>query len=62
MHVRVYLSRFRTYQECPSCHGLRLRPEALQFKVGGRSMPELSGMPHGRTPGLGGSIRHAARG
>ena len=45
MHVRVYLSRFRTYQECPSCHGLRLRPEALQFKVGGRSMPELSGMP-----------------
>ena len=45
MHVRVYLSRFRTYQECPSCHGLRLRPEALQFKVGGKSMPELSGMP-----------------
>lgn len=45
MHVRVYLSRFRTYQECPSCHGLRLRPEALQFKVGGKSMPELSSMP-----------------
>lgn len=44
MHVRVYLSRFRTYQECPECHGARLRPEALHFKVGGKSLPELSGM------------------
>lgn len=45
MHVRVYLSRFRAYQECPSCHGLRLRSEALQFKLGGKSLPELFCMP-----------------
>ncbi len=45
MHIRVYLSRFRVYTECPSCHGLRLRPEALQFKLGGKSLPELFGMP-----------------
>lgn len=45
MHVRVYLSRFRVYQECPSCHGQRLRPEALQFKLGGKSLPDLFCMP-----------------
>ena len=45
MHVRVYLSRFRVYQECPSCHGRRLRPEALQFKLGGKSLPDLFCMP-----------------
>ncbi|MDO4411114.1 MAG: excinuclease ABC subunit UvrA [Akkermansia sp.] len=45
MHVRVYLSRFRVYQECPSCHGLRLRPEALQFRLGGKNLPELFRMP-----------------
>lgn len=45
MHVRVYLSRFRVYRECPSCHGLRLRPEALQFRLGGKNLPELFCMP-----------------
>ncbi len=45
MHIRVYLSRFRVYAECPACHGLRLRPEALQFKVGGKCLPELFAMP-----------------
>ena len=33
MHVRVLLSRYREYTECPECHGARLRPEALWWKV-----------------------------
>ena len=34
MHVRVLLSRYRNYQECPDCHGARLKPEWLLWRVG----------------------------
>jgi len=33
MHIRVLLSRYRSYTECPSCHGARLRPEALLWHL-----------------------------
>jgi excinuclease ABC subunit A len=33
MHVRVLLSRYRAYTECPRCHGTRFQPDALNFKV-----------------------------
>ncbi|ABM63010.1 excinuclease ABC subunit UvrA [Halorhodospira halophila] len=36
MHVRVQLSRYRTYRTCPDCQGARLVPEALDFRLGGR--------------------------
>ena len=26
MHIRVLLSRYRSYTECPACHGARLKP------------------------------------
>ena len=29
MHMRVFLSRWRSYRPCPACGGTRLRPEAL---------------------------------
>jgi len=32
MHVRVFLSRYRSFSLCPSCHGARLKPEALRVK------------------------------
>jgi excinuclease ABC subunit A len=35
LHVRVFLSRYRTPFDCPSCHGSRLKPEALFVKIGG---------------------------
>ncbi|MBP85487.1 MAG: excinuclease ABC subunit A [Planctomycetaceae bacterium] len=41
MHLRVFLSRWRTYRSCPSCNGARLRPEALATKVGGRSIADI---------------------
>ncbi len=34
MHVRVLLSRYRAYTMCPSCHGGRFQPEALNYRVG----------------------------
>ncbi|WP_093288394.1 excinuclease ABC subunit UvrA [Verrucomicrobium sp. GAS474] len=33
MHVRVLLSRYRDYRTCPACHGARLRPEALLYRM-----------------------------
>ncbi len=34
MHVRVMLSKYRSYEECPECLGARLKPEALNWRVG----------------------------
>lgn len=47
MHVRVFLSKFRAYTTCPSCHGTRLVPEALNWKWQKRTLPELYQMPVG---------------
>ncbi len=41
MHVRVFLSRFRSYTTCSTCRGKRLQPESLCFKVDGKTLPEL---------------------
>ncbi len=35
MHIRVLLSRYRSYTPCPVCHGARLKPDALLWRVGG---------------------------
>src|SRR5699024_8934918 len=34
MHVRVMLSKYRSYTPCPDCLGARLKPEALLWRVG----------------------------
>jgi excinuclease ABC subunit A len=34
MHIRVLLSRYRAYNECPGCAGARLKPEALLWRLG----------------------------
>jgi len=36
MHIRVLLSRYRSYDECPACGGARLKPEALLWRVGSK--------------------------
>ena len=33
MHVRVLLSRYRSYTRCPACDGRRFQPEALLYRV-----------------------------
>ncbi|MCH2368858.1 MAG: excinuclease ABC subunit A, partial [Planctomycetes bacterium] len=45
MHIRVLLSRYRGFTECPSCRGGRLRPEAFCFRVGGMTLPEFWKLP-----------------
>jgi excinuclease ABC subunit A len=47
MHIRVLLSRYRSYTECPTCHGARLKPDALLWRVGrpGLNIRELMLLP-----------------
>ncbi len=45
MHVRVFLSRYRAYNECPDCRGARLQPEALCWRWRGRALPDLYRLP-----------------
>lgn len=41
MHVRVFLSKFRSYNTCPACRGARLQPESLYWRWQGYTLPEL---------------------
>jgi excinuclease ABC subunit A len=38
MHVRVLLSRYRSYDPCPECNGERLNPVALSYHLLGESI------------------------
>lgn len=44
MHVRVFLSRFKSPFTCATCKGSRLKPEALQVLIRGKSIADLGGM------------------
>ena len=61
MHVRVLLARYRGYEICPDCNGARLRPEALQHRVMGRTLPELWEMPIRELRGLISEMEKTAR-
>jgi excinuclease ABC subunit A len=41
LHVRVKLSRYRGYAECPECRGARLRKEALYIRVAGKTIYDV---------------------
>jgi excinuclease ABC subunit A len=45
LHVRVFLAKYRGYTLCPDCGGGRLRQEARDVRVGGRTLPEVSRLP-----------------
>ncbi len=45
VQVRAFLARYRGYQGCPACGGRRLRPEALQVRLGGLSICDVAALP-----------------
>ena len=45
MHVRVFLSRYRSYTTCPSCRGSRLKPDALNFRIAKLNLSEIWQLP-----------------
>ena len=44
LHVRVFLSKYRGYTLCPDCEGGRLRQEARDVRVGGKTLPAVSAL------------------
>jgi excinuclease ABC subunit A len=44
-YIRVFLRQYQTAQECPTCHGTKLKPESLQVKVADRSIAAVSDLP-----------------
>jgi excinuclease ABC subunit A len=41
MHVRVFLSRYRSYDTCTACGGTRFKPETLLYRLAGKTIAEI---------------------
>ncbi len=48
MHIRVLLSKYRSYTECPTCAGARLKTESLLWRVGDKAQADAVLPPHKR--------------
>jgi excinuclease ABC subunit A len=44
MHVRIFISRYRGYAACAKCHGDRLRQEARDVLIAGKSISDITRM------------------
>ena len=41
-YIRIFLRQYQTAQECPDCHGTKLKPEALNVRVDGKHIGEIA--------------------
>jgi excinuclease ABC subunit A len=41
MRVRVFLSRYRSYDICPDCNGARFKDETLLYRLAGRTIAQV---------------------
>ena len=63
MHIRVLLSRYRSYLPCPDCGGMRLKPEAQCWRVGpgdGLNLHALQSLPIDRVQDFFATLRLTA--
>jgi excinuclease ABC subunit A len=49
MHVRVYLSRYRSYDLCPACNGSRFKADTLLYRIEGKTIDQLYAMNTARS-------------
>ena len=61
MHVRVLLSRYRTYTLCADCRGGRFQPSTLNFRIAGHTLPDLAAMPVKKLAGVMAELKQAIR-
>ncbi|WP_315852599.1 excinuclease ABC subunit UvrA [Rubripirellula reticaptiva] len=61
MHVRIFASRFRSYAPCDACHGKRLKPEALAYRIDGRNFADLLAMQADQVSSFFDAMKLAAR-
>jgi excinuclease ABC subunit A len=52
MHIRVLLSKYRSYTLCGACKGARLKPDALLWRLGQAAAPIQLELPRVSPPGL----------
>ncbi|OGF67477.1 MAG: excinuclease ABC subunit A [Candidatus Fischerbacteria bacterium RBG_13_37_8] len=42
VHVRIFISRYRKYEDCNACQGSRLKPERLAVRIRNKNIYELT--------------------
>ncbi len=57
LHVRVMLSKYRGYAECPDCRGQRLRAEARAVRLNGKNICQASSLTIGRATEFFGALQ-----
>ncbi|NMC63829.1 MAG: excinuclease ABC subunit UvrA, partial [SAR324 cluster bacterium] len=45
LHVRVFLSRYRSQKPCPVCNGTRFKQDSLAYQIEGKNISEIFDMP-----------------
>ena len=45
MHIRVLLSRYRSYNLCSECNGSRLKSESLLWRIEGKNAHDIAALP-----------------
>ena len=41
MHIRVLLSKYRSYRECEDCGGTRFSKDSLLYRIAGKTVAEV---------------------
>jgi excinuclease ABC subunit A len=44
-YIRVFLRQYQSARQCPTCHGTKLKAEALQVRIAGRTVAEVAELP-----------------
>ncbi len=61
MYVRIFISRYRGYATCLACRGERLRQEARDVRIGGKSITEIARMTIAEAAAFFSSVRLTAQ-
>jgi excinuclease ABC subunit A len=44
-YIRVFLRQYQSARECPTCRGTKLKAEALQVRIAGRTVAQVAELP-----------------
>ena len=44
-YIRVFLRRYQSARTCPACAGAKLQPDALNVRIGGKSIAQIADLP-----------------
>ncbi len=60
LHVRVMLSKYRGYAECPDCRGQRLRAEARSVRINGKNICQAAALTIAQAMAFFGALKLSA--